>query len=278
MPIEFPGPRGIPQAVSPIETSVLLSLTFLCSPSNCRRCLRLTGSPRFTALVSVREQYSQSPGEIDPVPSHGHEGWFRTGTRDTSPWSGNPVVLRTHVRPDRAADRICARTSSLHAHIEWDHPSQALDVHPHESRIRDCEESDRTDGQRSTDSAGCILKDRFGGTINPGLPRQGDIGIPAAVARYEEPVGAHGLLDGRAQPPCRMSGPPGMPVKLPGFALPGGFFIVNPEHRSGFQGCVQGQLPLDNLHTALIAGIRCQFDEYGSGKSLMTIQCSAQKV
>jgi len=57
MPIEFPGPRGIPQAVSPIETSVLLPLTFLCSPSNRRRCLRLTGSPRFTALVSVHEQY-----------------------------------------------------------------------------------------------------------------------------------------------------------------------------------------------------------------------------
>ena len=194
----------------------------------------------------------------------------------TPPLDPDPVISMVCVRPGRTADRRCACAGL--ARIGRSHLLPSPDVHPHEPRIRDCEESDRTDGQRSTDSAGCILKDRFGGTINPGLPRQGDIGIPAAVARYEEPAGAHGLLDGRAQPPCRMSGPPGMPVKLPGFALPGGFFIVNPEHRSGFQGCVQGQLPLDNLHTALIAGIRCQFDEYGSGKSLMTIQCSAQKV
>ena len=165
---------------------------------------------------------------------------LRTGIRTSSLLFQDPATLLARSRDDRTTGIKCARTCPPHAHIEWDHSSQALDVHPHESRIRDCEESDRTDGQRSTDSAGCILKDRFGGTINPGLPRQGDIGIPAAVARYEEPAGAHGLLDGRAQPPCRMSGPPGAPVKLPGFALPGRFFIVNPERRSGFQGCAQG--------------------------------------
>ena len=103
MPIEFPGPRGISLAISPIETSVLLPLTFLCSSSNRQRCLRLTGSPRFTAIASVHKQYSRSPGKINPVLSHRHGGWFRTELRDTSPRSENTVILRVHIRPGSTA-------------------------------------------------------------------------------------------------------------------------------------------------------------------------------
>ncbi|MDN5340695.1 MAG: hypothetical protein PWQ30_1804 [Euryarchaeota archaeon] len=36
-PIETPGSRGIPRAVSPIETSAFLLITFLCIPLNCHR-------------------------------------------------------------------------------------------------------------------------------------------------------------------------------------------------------------------------------------------------
>ncbi len=113
MPIEFPGPRGISLAISPIETSVLLPLTFLCSSSNRQRCLRLTGSPRFTAIASVHKQYGRSPGKINPVLPHRHGGWFRTELRDTSPRSENTVILRVHIRPGSTAAGD-ARAPALH--------------------------------------------------------------------------------------------------------------------------------------------------------------------
>ena len=115
MPIEFPGPRGIPQAVSLMETSVLLPLTFLCSPSNCRRCLRLTGSPRLRAMVSVHEQYGRSPGEIDPVPP----------LRGTRVCFGPKFAI---FPPDPGVQRFCGRTSGPAARQAGDARAPALHV------------------------------------------------------------------------------------------------------------------------------------------------------
>ena len=183
------------------------------------------------------------------------------------------------IRPGRATDRRCAHRPAAHTGRSHLPPSQ--DIHPHEPRVCGGEEDDWTDGQHRNIRPfrpGASSKDRSGRTMNPGLPRQGDIETPATVARYEEPAEVPISSGKRARSPCRRSDHAKTPIKLPDFATPGAVPLL-----------------LTNIVPAFRIGIRSEF-RWKTSRSFvfristrdlmktmreifsMTIRCSAQKV
>ena len=183
------------------------------------------------------------------------------------------------IRSGRATDRRCAHRPA--AHTGRSHLPPSPDIHPHEPRVCGGEEDDWTDGQHRNIRPfrpGASSKDRSGRTMNPGLPRQGDIETPATVARYEEPAEVPVSSGKRAQPPCRRSDHAKTPIKLPDSATSGVVPLllttIVPAFRTGIRS---------DFHWKISRSSALQISDRDSMKTMrkifsMTIRCSTQKV